>query len=117
MKQLQISEKTYLYSISRRDIPLAQQAIQAGHSALEYAYQYGRPSDHHPSYIHLTIRDKAQLEKLRAALNLAGYSTAEFHEPYQNWGLTAISCLLTEETRHVLKGLQLWKLPTQVEVA
>lgn len=104
-----------MYSISRRDIPLAQQAIQAGHAALEHAYTFGRPPDQHPSYIHLTIRDKASLEQLRARLNAAGIETAEFHEPYQDWGLTAISCLLTEENRHLLKGLQLWKLPTQPE--
>lgn len=102
-----------MYAISRRDIPLAQQAIQAGHAALEHAYTYGRLPDQHPSYIHLTIRDQAALEQLRARLHAAGIDTAEFHEPYQDWGLTAISCLLTEETRHLLKGLPLWKLPTQ----
>jgi hypothetical protein len=106
-----------LYAISRRDIPLAQQAIQAGHAAIEHAYQYGRPVDHHPSYIHLTIRDKFRLESLRDTLHAAGIKTAEFHEPYKDWGLTAISCLLTEDQRHLLKGLQLWKLPTQEEVA
>jgi hypothetical protein len=102
-----------LYTISRRDIPLAQQAIQAGHAALEHAYQYGRPSDHHPSYIHLTHRDQARLEQLRHSLEQEGIPTASFHEPYQDWGLTAIACLLTEEQRSLLKGLQLWKLPTQ----
>ena len=99
--------KTYLYSISRKDIPLAQQAIQAGHSAVEYAYQFGRPADHHPSYVHLSIRDKSQLEKLKHALETEGIKTAEFHEPYQDWGLTSISCLLTEEQRKHLSHLQL----------
>ena len=62
----------------------------------------------HPSYIALTCRDKHALENLRARLNHLGIPTAEFHEPYMNWGLTAISCLLTEEQRHHLKSLQLW---------
>lgn len=106
-------EKTYLYTISRRDIPLAQQSVQASHAAVEYAYCYGRPADHHPSYIHLTIRDKTQLENLRARLHESGIKTAEFHEPYKDWGLTAIACQLTEENRHHLKKLQLWRLPTQ----
>lgn len=87
--------------------------MQAAHAAVEHAYQYGRPVDHHPSYIHLTIRDQARLEKLRADLNEVGIPTAEFHEPYKDWGLTAIACVLTEDQRHLLKGLQLWKLPTQ----
>lgn len=108
--------KTYLYSISCRDIPLAQQAVQAAHAAIEHAYQYGRPVDHHPSYIHLTIRNKAQLEQLRAVLHSQDIQTAEFSEPYMDWGLTAISCILTEDKRRLLKGLQLWKLPTQGEI-
>jgi hypothetical protein len=107
------SSKTWLYSISRRDIPLAQQAVQAAHAAIEHAYQYGRPADHHPSYIHLVIRDQQKLMQLRDVLHATGIQTAEFHEPYQDWGLTAISCCLTENERHLLKGLQLWKLPTQ----
>ena len=105
--------KTYLYSISHRDIPLAQQAIQGCHAAIEYAYLHGRPADHHPSYIHITVRDQRQLEMIRARLQSAGINTSEFHEPYQDWGLTAIACCIPEEQRHLLKGLQLWRLPTQ----
>lgn len=87
--------------------------MQAAHAAIEHAYQYGRPSDFHPSYIHLTVRDQQQLIALRARLQDLGIGTAEFHEPYQEWGLTAIACILTEEQRPLLKGLQLWRLPTQ----
>ena len=105
--------KTYLYTISRRDIPLAQQSIQSCHAAIEYAYLFGRPKDEHPSLIHLTIRDKHALEKLRSLLEFNGIPTSDFSEPYKDWGLTAIACLLTEDQRHHLKGLQLWKLPTQ----
>ena len=105
--------KSYLYTISRRDLPLAQQAIQAGHAALEHAYLYGRPSDQHPSLIHLTIHDKSELEFLRASLHEAGIQTAEFHEPYKNWGLTAIACILDEDTRYLTRGYPLWRLPTQ----
>lgn len=91
--------------------------MQAAHAAIEHAYLYGRPADHHPSYIHLTVRDKHALEKLRSALEYAGIATSEFSEPYKDWGLTAIACLLTEDQRALLKGLQLWKLPTQGELA
>lgn len=87
--------------------------MQAAHAAVEHAYQHGRPSDHHPSLIHITTCDKQQLQKLQCELINAGIITAEFHEPYQNWGLTAISCLLTEEQRFHLRDLQLWRLPTQ----
>ena len=83
------------------------------HASLEYAYQYGRPPDRHPSIVHLVIKTKSKLENLREKLNLAGIVTSEFHESYMDWGLTAIACQLNEEQRHHLKGLQLWKLPTQ----
>ena len=101
--------KFYLYAIARRDISVAQQAIQAGHAALEFAFAYGRSPDHHPSLIYLTIKDKSELEGLRTKLHDQGIATAEFHERYQDWGLTAISCLLSEDQRHLLKHLQLWR--------
>lgn len=105
--------KTYLYSISRKDLPLAQSAIQAAHSAIEYARLFMTNESIHPSYIHLTVKNKLELEKLRAKLQAADIPTSEFHEPYLDWGLTSISCCLNEDQRHLLKGLQLWRLPTQ----
>lgn len=90
--------------------------MQAAHAAIEHAYLHGRPVDRHPSYIHLTARDLSQLESLRARLQDVGIKTAEFHEPYKDWGLTAISCILHEEDRHLLRGLPLWRLPTQGEL-
>jgi len=87
--------------------------VQAAHAALEHAYLYGRPADNHPSYVHLTARDKHQLEQLRAHLHEHGIQTAEFHEPYKDWGLTAIACCLPEEQRYLLRGFPLWRLPTQ----
>lgn len=101
--------KNYIYAIARRDIPIAQQAIQAGHAAIEYAYQHGRPSDHHPSLIYLTIRDKHDLEVLKRSLHEQGIKTSEFHEPYQDWGLTAIACQLDDSNRSLLKHLRLWR--------
>ena len=102
-------EKTYLYGISHKEIPIAQQAIQSAHAILEYGYEHGRPIDHHPSVIYLTIKSKKDLEFLREKLNNIQIKTSEFHEPYQDWGLTAIACLLTEEDRGHLRHLQLWK--------
>jgi hypothetical protein len=67
----------------------------------------------HPSLVFLTCRDKAELEELKRLLHSHDIGTAEFHEPYKDWGLTAISCLLTEDQRHRLKGFPLWRLPSQ----
>lgn len=82
--------------------------MQCSHSALEFAYQFGRPSDHHPTLVCLTIQDKSSLEDLRATLNSHGIVTSEFVESYNNWGLTAISCQLKEDQRHLLSHLSLW---------
>ena len=107
----------YLYTIARKDIPLAHQTIQAAHAGIEYARLYLTIDDGHPSYVHLTAKNKEALLKIKESLNSAGIQTAEFHEPYFNSELTAISCLLTEDQRHFLAHLQLWKLPTQAEMA
>jgi len=105
--------QTYLYTISRRDIPVSQQAVQAGHAALEYAYQYGRPPDNHPTYVHLTTNSRIALEYERQRLREAGIVTTEFHESYKNWGLTAIACLLTQDNREILSHLPLWRADGQ----
>jgi hypothetical protein len=97
-----------LYTISRSDLSPAQSAVQAAHAALEHAYLYGRPPDHHPSYIHITVHNKLELVHLCAQLKGAGHQVAEFYEPYRNWGLTAVAVLLNEDCRHVLKEYKLW---------
>ena len=71
-----------------------------------------------PSFLLLTVRDKEALEARKNMLHAAGIQTAEFHEPYKDWGLTAIAFILAEDQRHLCKDLPLWKLPTQpLEVA
>lgn len=105
-----------MYALSRRDIPIAQQAVQAAHAAMEHAYQNGRPADHHPSYVHVTVKDKQQLLHYLSILQQEDISSSEFHEPYEDWGLTAISCCITQDHRHLFKGLPLWKVPTQKDI-
>lgn len=77
---------------------------------MEYCYQYGRSPDFHPSFIHLTAKDKDALLELKSKLNAAGIQTAEFHEPYSDWGLTSISCCLSEDQRGMLSHLKLWSI-------
>jgi hypothetical protein len=60
-----------------------------------YAYSYGRPPDHHPSTRspdHFATED---LLGLQPCCNPKD-SIRQFHEPYKDWGLTAISCQPTE---------------------
>lgn len=87
--------------------------MQAAHAAIEHAYQFGRSPDWHPSYIHLTVRDQDHLLQVRSLLADAGLGVAEFHEPHDGWGLTAVAVLLGEADRHLLRGLPLWRIPSQ----
>ena len=84
--------------------------MQAAHAALEHAYIFGRPKDVHPSYVHLSVPDKEHLIKLETKLQNLGIECSEFHEPYKDWGLTAIAVLLTESERHLLSNLPLWRI-------
>lgn len=76
---------------------------------MEHCYQYGRTPDQHPSYIHLTCKDKSYLQEFKAYLHSQGIATSEFHEPYSNWGLTAIACAIPEDKRHLFAHLKLWR--------
>jgi hypothetical protein len=102
--------KEYLYAISRLDLPKEQVSVQATHAALEHTYLYGKPKSGHPSYIHLTTKDKVGLAVLKVKLAAAGIATSCFYEPHRDWGLTAIACCLTEEQRHHLSNLNLWRI-------
>ena len=58
----------------------------------------------------LETRFKQQeLIELRSYLQGHGIQTTEFHEPYKDWGLTAISALLVDGERHLLMDLPLWR--------
>jgi hypothetical protein len=101
--------KTYLYCITRSDLPVDQQAIQAAHAGIEYAYRCGRPEDFHSSLVFLVVPNQENLESLSKQLLTQGHPVSFFHENYKDWGLTAISVLLTKEDRHILKHLPLWR--------
>jgi Peptidyl-tRNA hydrolase PTH2 len=102
--------KTYLYLITRKDLSKQQQAIQLAHAATEHAYRFGRPIDHHPSFVALAVKDKEELQVLQKKLEQAGLPTAEFTEPYNNWGLTAVSCSVLQEQRFLFAEHKLWSL-------
>lgn len=90
---------------------MSHQAIQATHSAIEYALKFG-PLAEHPTFIHVQVNDKIELEDLCQVLVRANINISIFSEPFQQWGLTSISCLLTSEERYLLKHLPLWAIKT-----
>lgn len=99
-----------MYAFVRTDLPIAQQGIQAGHAVLEAGIQHGPSPDGHPSLIYLEARDQEQLLEAKAHAEAAGLRTFPFHEPYQDWGLTAFACEpIPQDKRALFKGFNLWR--------
>jgi len=101
----------YFYAISRRDIPLEQQAIQSAHAQLEYIRQHSPVFDEHPTFIFLSAKDASELAVTYFILYFSGIKVQHFNDPDYDWGqLTAIAAVVSEEDRHLLRNLPLWKV-------
>lgn len=92
--------------VSHRKIPKRHQAIQATHAAIELTKLVDLEK---PSLVHVTCRDGPDLLSIANHLRQNNIAVSEFEEPYKNWGLTAIACLLTPPQRSLLSHLPLWK--------
>jgi hypothetical protein len=79
-----------LYLIVRTDLTPEQQAIQAGHAAVEWARRHGHLCSH-PTFVLLEAKNKAHLKWLMVKLVLAGMAYIPFYEPDRNDGLTALA--------------------------
>lgn len=98
----------YLYTISRRDLPVHQQAIQSGHSQLKYFRLYGLPEDH-PATIWLTAENRAALLAFIPVLKFFNLNVSEFSDPdYEGYEISAISCFVPEELRFLFSHFPLW---------
>lgn len=99
----------YLYAISRRNLPVHQQAIQGAHAQLEYVRKNGSLLKH-PTFIWLTVADKTDLLLLQTVLEYKGIRVCSFTDPdYPGYDPSAISCLLREDQRYLLSDLKLWR--------
>jgi hypothetical protein len=94
----------------RTDLPVSQQAIQAGHAALELGLKHGPSLDGHPSLVYLDTSNKQELEAALDYVHSQGLKTYEFHEPYQDWGLTAFAVEpLEHHQRSIFSHFKLWR--------
>lgn len=102
---------TYFYAISRRDLPVHQQAIQSAHAQLEYCRLFGTPTGgDHPNFVWLTVGTKRDLLNLAGMLCSFGVDTCLFQDPdYPGYDPSAIACFLQAEQRYYLSDLPLWK--------
>jgi hypothetical protein len=103
-------DHAYMYAITRKDLSIPQQAVQAGHAAIEASRAYLSKDDEHPSLILCIVKNEAKLEKAARDLEQAGIRIQRFYEPDRGHELTAIATEpLTGEARQHLRKFQLMK--------
>lgn len=105
----QSKDRLYLYGISRRDLPVHQQAIQAAHAQFEYLREQSSGMGQHPNFVWLAVENKRDLLNLHASLKSFGIKVLAWSdEDYEGYEISAISCLMVDSERHLLQDIDLW---------
>lgn len=102
---------SHFYAITRSDLPVHQQAIQAAHAQFEFVRQIQSIllADH-PPFVWLEVGSQIDLLLVAAMLKTAEVKVVQFHDPdYPGYNPSAIACVLPEEKRYLLSSLPLWK--------
>lgn len=104
-------ETAYIYIITRRDLPITQQAVQASHAALEAGKAFADSLDPHPHFCICAVRDEKRLRHDLDKLVKAGIRIAAWYEPdFENNPLTAFATEpISGERRHLFRNFQLLK--------
>ena len=99
----------YFYSISRRDLPVHQQAIQAAHAQHEYCRIYGTDEEH-PTFVWLTVENISELFHFVIRLYVGKVRFCSFVDKVidETLDVTAIACMVEESDRHIFEKLPLW---------
>ena len=81
-----------LYVVTRNDLPIAYQAVQAGHAVAEWMLN----NESHPwrnnILVYLTVPDAEMLEMLVLKLRSRAHRFSVFREPDLNNEQTALAC-------------------------
>lgn len=102
-----------MYVITRRDLPLPQQAVQAAHAVIESSRHFGHFTRdiEHPHLVLCAVADERQLVLTLAKLKASGISMTEWREPDQGNAITAIaSPPVSGAARKAFKKFQLLKM-------
>lgn len=103
-------DHAYTYAITRKDLSTAQQAVQAGHAAIEAARAFLKPDDEHPSLIICSVKGETQLANAANDIERQGIRIKRFYEPDRNNELTAFATEpLSGEARKPMRKFQLIK--------
>ena len=97
--------------VTRRDLPLSYQAVQAAHAAIDFQHQYPEVAKNwhqNSNYlIFLTVADEDELKKLILKGAERGLKLTPFREPDINNELTAIAFQPSDATRKMTSSLPL----------
>jgi hypothetical protein len=103
-------DHSYMYAITRKDLSTPQQAVQAGHAAIEAARSYLTKDDEHPSLILCTVKNEAQLNRAADELEGRGIKLRRFYEPDRGNEFTAFATEpLKGDRRECMRKFQLMK--------
>lgn len=110
MKNLQVSKFRVLV---RKDLSNAQQAVQAGHAAIQFQHQHPQFSklwhDTDNRLIYLEVPNEKALLEFQAKAIEQNIPHSIFTEPDLDWTKTAIALAPIEECHILTKKLQLAK--------
>jgi hypothetical protein len=110
-----MNPKPYTYVIVRKDIPLVQQSVQAGHAALEAGFRFKKPDD--VSYlILLEVENQEELKKAASYLGDRDIDFYMFFEPDNRMGFSALCTrpIFEKREKSIFKK---WKLYTPEFIA
>ena len=99
----------YLYVITRRDLSLSSQAVQAGHAAFQAASELRFNT--HPHFVYLTVKNLSRLSMVTENLLNQNLKTTIWREPDLNNEITAVAIgpVVSKEDRKLFKKFQLMK--------
>lgn len=103
-------EHGYVYSITRKDLSVPQQAVQAGHAAIEATRAFLPADAEHPSLIICTVKSEEQLARAADETEKQGIRIRRFYEPDIGYKLTAFATEpLFGDERKAMRKFQLMK--------
>ena len=99
-----------MYFLVMYNLSSVQKGIQAGHAALEYSQKYKNDKDYldfvknHKTFIVLDGGSSSDMKRHLNTLGCWNMKCAAFHEPDLNNSISAIACVLDEDTYESTEG-------------
>jgi len=85
-----------LYVLTRRDLPIAQQAVQSGHAVAEYLL-HNKTSWNNGTLVYLGVNNEEDLEKWIFKLDMESIEYSIFKEPDIGNQITSLATVVDSE--------------------